>query len=134
MHDLKLRNIHIIYLLIAAVGMFFILTHDEPINAWESPSGNFGYTPSFSEDGIVYLDLFDGSNEHIHAVRTGASVHQKWASGWHIDQDIVILYSSDIGTRAYSIKDDKLVELRSMTPDIESQATALYKQRYGSAP
>ena len=127
---MRFRTLHLAYLVIAAIGAFFILTYEDPINTWESPSGEYGFVPSISEDGIVYFELYDKGDNPIDSIRTGASDFQKWAFGWHDEQDIVILYSSDIGTRAYSVQEDKLSEVSPLTPAIEAKAKALYTERY----
>lgn len=63
---------------------------------------------------------------------TGASDFQKWAVAWS-PSDSLILYSSDIGTRAYDIKGGQSVE-RS-PDDAESEvARGAYRKKYGKRP
>ena len=66
------------------------------------------------------------------AVSTGASNGQKWAIGWSAN-DVLVLYSSDIGTYSYDIKDDGLRE-RSPEDDEIEVGRSSYERKYGKRP
>ena len=54
----------------------------------------------------------------------------KWALGWVKDKDIVVLYSSDIGTYAYAVEDGtRLVEIDTDDTIIQ-RGDELKKQEY----
>ncbi len=60
--------------------------------------------------------------------QTGASDGQKWAAAWSAS-NCIVLYSSDIGTRAYEITNDKIVE---HMPDAAEAKTGekAYEEKY----
>lgn len=92
----------------------------------KSPDGSLTLTPSVNtsnSDPTKYLcvafDIFDSSGSRVHHVESSASDRMKWAIGWFDDRTIV-LYSSDVGTRAWKLKEnDAVVELSG------SQASSL---------
>ena len=62
---------------------------------------------------------------------TGASDAMKWAVGWTPTEDVVVLYSSDIGTIAYDIENGQLVKIQRIDPEIRNHAERLYENKYG---
>ena len=105
-----------------------------------SPSGDFTVFPSVDARnknsrnyGIVMLHLAKTSGEAFPPVRTGAGDVQKWAVGWMPEEDIVVLYSSDIGTLAYKVEDAGLVRIAELSDEIHSRANELYATKYNRA-
>jgi hypothetical protein len=54
----------------------------------------------------------------------------KWAVGWMPDHDVVILYSSDLGSRAYRIESGRFVEVEAISKEQRDQARKLYEDKY----
>ena len=79
-------------------------------------------------DGLVFFDISDTKSSNIYTIDTQASDYQKWSAGWLPNSNIVLLYSSDIGTYAWQYKSTWVsVEL---TMEMEIQAENLYKTEY----
>ena len=81
---------------------------------------------------MVSVHLADAEGVEIYAVQSSASDAIKWALGWMSDQDIVVLQSSDIGTTAYDVIDNRLEPRVDAFKNVEIQARAdeLYAERY----
>ena len=58
----------------------------------------------------------------------------KWAEGWMSDEDVVVLWSSDIGTTAYAVKGQELLRQDEVSNEIRTRARELYKSKYGVEP
>lgn len=106
-----------------------------------SPSGSYSVSASVDTKNrqsrnyaIVMLHLVGESGEEFLPVRTGAGDAQKWALGWMPTQDVVVLYSSDIGTLAYEIEDTGLVRIDKLSDDIRRRADELYSTKYDRVP
>ena len=80
----------------------------------------------------VVLHLLDSKGAEIYTKVSGVGDAHKWALGWLENQDIVILYSVDIGSLAYKIENMKLIELPQLTEEMKSRALYLRKEKYGS--
>ena len=78
----------------------------------------------------IRLILEHRNGNVLSAVQTGASDGQKWAVGWMSSGDVIVLQSSDIGTKAFNVQSNRLVEA-AITPEIEARAKALKKAKYG---
>lgn len=109
-------------------------------NKLSSPSGKYQISASVNhskDDPRKYLCLklflFDSSGNLLKAEQTGVSDTMKWALGWMDKEDVVVLYSSDIGTSAYDVKLDGLHIISELTPLIESRAVELKSEKYKSA-
>ncbi len=59
----------------------------------------------------VRLFLLNQQKQVIDSVNSGAGDFSKWAAGWMSHADTVVLFSSDIGTSAWRIKDDRFEKL-----------------------
>jgi hypothetical protein len=70
--------------------------------------------------------------KHEMTFQTGASDAQKWAIAWSPSGSLV-LYSTDIGTRAYDIKDGHVIE-RSPNDAESDVARGAYRKKYGKQP
>lgn len=80
--------------------------------------------------GDVVIHLHDSSGYTIDTINTGAGDFSKWAVGWHSQGDTVLLYSSDIGTLAWKIEEQKLIPTKPHA-EILRQARALKEKKYG---
>ena len=46
---------------------------------------------------------------------------------------LIVLYSSDIGSKGYSVSNNHLVEIRIFNQDIDRRARELYQSKYDEA-
>ncbi|MDX2412598.1 MAG: hypothetical protein QNK34_11635 [Woeseiaceae bacterium] len=85
-----------------------------------------------SDRGLVSVHLANAEGVEKHAVQSSASDAIKWALGWMSDEDVVVLQSSDIGTTAYDIVDNRLVPRVDAfkIEEIQARAEELYAERY----
>jgi hypothetical protein len=79
----------------------------------------------------VRLRIVDESTGKELTYQTGASDNMKWAVGWF--NEVLVLYSSDIGTRAYDIKDGKIIE-RPANEEEKEIGRKAYEKKYGKEP
>jgi hypothetical protein len=77
---------------------------------------------------LVTLFLFDKNHKQLDSLNTHASDVMAWAVGW-VNTDNLVVYSSDIGTQAWTVRGGKF-HLTSVTQPMEAQAAMLYKQKY----
>ena len=101
-----------------------------------SPSGDYGIyaTVNGPSDTLVTLHLVDASGKELYATSTGVSDAMKWAEGWMPKDDVVVLWSSDIGTSAYVVDAAVLVRLSEISDEIRIRARELYESKYGVEP
>jgi hypothetical protein len=110
----------------------------DPLAPVKSPNGSLTVTPSINQSKAdptkylcVALDIADSSGKPMHHVQSGASDRMKWAIGW-FDDSTVVLYSSDIGTRAWELRNDKGIhELdQPLPPDLAKFGDQLKADKY----
>lgn len=84
-----------------------------------SPSGKYRIKTTINNDRsnmttfhCVELHLLDADGNELSRLQTNASDRMKWSVEWMKDKDIVILHSSDIGTRTYRIENNMLIETK----------------------
>ncbi len=77
---------------------------------------------------LVTLFLFDKNHKQLDSLNTHASDVMAWAVGW-VNTDNLVVYSSDIGTQAWTVHGGKF-HLISVTQPMEAQVAILYKQKY----
>ena len=99
-----------------------------------SPDGMHILIPSVV-DASVRFDVCDANNVTIHHVNTSAGDAMKWAIGW-CDKNTIVLYSSDLGTFAWEMPDDRsIVKLPTpVSAEISDCAMKLYESKYGKPP
>ena len=104
-----------------------------------SPSGAYSVATEISGDEAgptrrlcVRLRVTDLVASREITFQTGASDVQKWAAAWS-SSNALVLYSSDIGTMAYDIKDGRVTERVPAAAELEVGRKA-YQQKYGSRP
>ena len=103
-----------------------------------SPDGQLKVRTEISNDEagpterLCVVLIFEDPEGKEKRFQTGASDTMKWALAWH-DPDTLILYSSDIGTIAYDLKEFEISERK---PNKEEMKTGMdaYKNRYGKLP
>jgi len=75
---------------------------------------------------LIVRDIESGSELSF---QTKASDHSKWAAAW-ISPNMIILYSSDVGTYVYEIVDGMLAE-RPANADERKFGRSAYAEKYG---
>ena len=102
-----------------------------------SPSKHFILKVEINSDksdktkyGCIVLTLYDTSNKEISTFQTGASNYMKWAVNWHPAKDTIVLYSNDIGNRAYHLTDKNQLDTISVTKEIDSIAKIIFDKKY----
>ncbi|MGK7888186.1 MAG: hypothetical protein AB4042_02565 [Leptolyngbyaceae cyanobacterium] len=103
-----------------------------------SPSGQYFVDVTVNQsntDPATYLclvlHLLDGQRQERSRLQTTASNRMKWAIGWMPDPDIVVLYSSDIGTTAWSVSTGDF-EAMTVSPAIRRWGEQLKSDKYGN--
>src|SRR5690606_22361907 len=107
-----------------------------------SPSGRYEVLatveltdPNAPDHFAVVLHLRDAAGNALDSHVTRASHVMKWAVGWMPTEDIVIHQSSDIGNRAFAVREDRLVPLPrngvDWTDAMDERAAELYELEYG---
>ena len=93
-----------------------------------SPTGQYGLRTTVTtsnvqlpSNDIVVVHLFDAQGSELFEIDTRASVHMTWHVDWALYGDTVILYSNDIGNRAWVIDGRKAIEV-DMTPSLNQRA------------
>ena len=80
--------------------------------------------------GCIVLTLLDTTNKQISTIQTDATDNMKWAVNWYPNKDTIILYSSDIGSRAYHLTDKNRLDTIATTRDIDSIARIIFQKKY----
>lgn len=101
----------------------------------QSPSGEYSIFATIEEVSLIHLHLTNKEGVELDTVYSGASDAMKWALGWMPDEDVVVLQSSDIGTRGYDIVDNRLVAKSKAFEDkrIQARAEELKSEKYGNS-
>ena len=129
----KLNHI-LIFSLTLLLSSCFLNEYDGEII--KSPTGQFEIKTSVNRTdreqndfAEVIIHLFDQTNNKISEIKTGAGDQNKWAIGWTIKGDTIILQSSDIGNKAWTINKNKTIEIK-MTIDLNERAKELKEKKY----
>ena len=78
----------------------------------------------------VVIHLTDATGKDLHVYRSRAGDANKWVLGWMLDEDIVILQSSDVGSMAFRIENDSLVEIAQISDEVSVRAEILKAKKY----
>lgn len=78
----------------------------------------------------VVIHLADTTSNELHVYRSRAGNANKWALGWMPNEDIVILQSSDVGSMAFQIENDSLVEISPISGEMAIRAEILKAEKY----
>jgi hypothetical protein len=104
-----------------------------------SPSGNYQSTVEVAgkeagtKRNCVRIIINDLKTNHQMRFQTDAANTQKWAIGWS-PEDVLVLYSSDIGIYAYEVYSNAIVErAKSTATEIETGRLA-YEKNHGYKP
>ena len=101
-----------------------------------SPSGNFKISATVNRTNKnsadyakIIIRLSDKNNRKLADINTGAGDAQKWAIGWTSSGDTIVLQSSDIGNKAWVIKNNKPIQIK-MTKQLNQRAEWLKSLKY----
>jgi len=107
-----------------------------PIEIVNSPSGKYQIKATINTDEsdkakylCVKLHLLDAQGKELSQLQSNVSQTMKWAIGWMGKDDIVIFYSSDLGTYAYKIENNTLKKMKT-TDVIIKRGEQLKKLKY----
>lgn len=121
----KLRMRKLILLILA---LFFsgCGNSDQPLVP-KSSDGRFLVKTTIESDLLV-VNIYS-QNKLLHSINTTASVYQKFAIGWHSQEPVLVLNSSDIGVKAWSAENGFKAEFNSQT--YQANGNWLYQKKYG---
>ncbi|WP_133257081.1 hypothetical protein [Hymenobacter edaphi] len=120
-------------------GCFFSDFKEGP---FPSPSGAYAVVAKVNrmhkerdDYADVKLLLLNREKQVIDSVNSKAGDASKWAAGWMPNGDTVVLYSADIGSKAWSIKDNHLREINLYADTLKcrvimKRANALKIEKY----
>ena len=77
----------------------------------------------------VIVHLFDKNNQKLTEFNTQAGDGHKWTIGWTKSGDTIILQSSDIGNKAWTLQNENPNEIK-MTDKLNERAEYLYLEKY----
>ena len=77
---------------------------------------------------VIHLTDVTGKELQVYCSRAGDA--NKWALGWMPNEDIVILQSSDVGSMAFRIENDSLVEIVPISDEMSFRAEILKAKKY----
>ena len=103
-----------------------------------SPSGKYAISarvnrtdknhPDYTHVVIHLTNAAETELLDVHRSRAGDVM--KWAPGWMPNEDIVILQSSDVGSMAFRIENDSLVEITPISDEMSARAEILKAKKY----
>jgi hypothetical protein len=76
----------------------------------------------------VLIHIYDKSKKELHKFNSGAGDFNKWSLGWTLLGDTIILQSSDIGNKAWIIKNG-LEKETQITKELNEQIDKLGKDK-----
>ena len=122
-------------LILTSCGSNRIINNNEMI---KSSSKKYFMKASFNtnkDDKTKYLclviHLYNYDKQEIDKYQTGASDRMKWALGWLKEDDIIVMYSSDIGILAWKIENNKLLFIDMINDKIKKRGIELKAKKYG---
>ena len=77
---------------------------------------------------LIKLHLYQSKIQHLDSLTTDASDVMAWAVTW-VAPDTIALYSSDVGTQAWMIAQQKFQPVK-VTSIIQQKAASAYKEKY----
>ena len=77
----------------------------------------------------VTIQLFDQTKDKISDIKSGVGDANKWAIGWTTVGDTIILQSSDIGNKAWTIIEKEIREIQ-LNDELNNRAEELKAQKY----
>ena len=127
------RKLTLILLTLTFTSCFF---SDYESEKSESPTGNFEIYSTVNQTdknadnyAEVIIHLYDKKNEKLTELNTGAGDANKWTIGWTEIGDTIVLQSSDIGNKAWILKNDEPNEIK-MTNELNERAEFLKSKKY----
>lgn len=122
MFKAQIKNIVIFTALIMLIGRE---KSNPALNVDRSFDGKYELHPRI-HNGLVYLDIKHSNTKIKDTLKTGASDYHYWASGWFNNSNILLLYSSDIGTLAWSYQNNSWVNI-DVTEKMKNFSIKMYE-------
>lgn len=120
-------------LLVCLTGCRLLNYQSKPI---ESSTKNYVINAKVSRENnsdvfaIVIIQVCDKRNKKIIDINTHAGDVNKWAIGWTTTGDTIVLYSSDIGNKAWTNNKNGWLEIENLSKGLDLRAEELYKSKY----
>jgi hypothetical protein len=73
------------------------------------------------------FEIYDSKKQLITKIESGAGDFSRWEVGWSEKDNILIMYSSDIGNKAWEITDNG-IEKTELTAELNTQAEKLIEE------
>jgi len=103
-----------------------------------SPSGQYRVAATINRDKAdqtkylcLKLHLGEPGGKGVQSLQTGVSATMKWSLGWMPEGDVVVLYSSDVGTQAYKVGGEGDLREIQINDEIISRGKQLKEDKYG---
>lgn len=77
----------------------------------------------------VVIHIYDSEKNNIDSLDSKAGDFSKWAIGWTEFGDTIVIFSSDIGNKAWRITDNNLQQV-SVNERLNQRANELKKDKY----
>ena len=137
--DISRHLIAILFLGSVVLSGCDLLMRDHHGDAVKSPSGAYSVFATVNRTdknlpdyAYVVLHLNDASGHELEVYRSRAGDANKWALGWMEGEDVVILQSYDVGSMAFQIENNVLMEIPTLSDEMIARAVALKVQKYGA--
>jgi hypothetical protein len=108
---------------------------DEETKLMPSPTGKYAIKATVNrtdnskpDAGKVIIHVY-ADNRKLFDFNSTASDIQKWALGWTVQGDTILLQTSDIGDRAWTIIENGVSEI-TMTDALNSRCDDLKREKY----
>lgn len=127
------RNLILILLTLTFTSCFF---SDYESQLIKSSTGNFEIKATVNRTdknaknyADVMIHLFNKNNKKLTELNTGAGDANKWTIGWTEIGDTIVFQSSDIGNKAWILKNETPTEI-TMTDELNERAEFLKSEKY----
>ncbi len=129
-----IRNLTLTLLTLTLIDCSF---SDYESNLIKSSTGHFEIKATVNKTDknsnnydVVVIHLYNKeNNKTLTELNTGAGDTNKWAVGWTEHGDTIVLQSSDIGNKAWVLKNDKPIEIK-ITKYLNERAQFLKLEKY----
>ena len=126
-------NLTLILLTLTFTSCFYGDYESEKI---KSSTGNFKINATVNRTdknadnyADVIIHIYNKKNEKLTELNTGAGDANKWAIGWTELGDTIVLQSSDIGNKAWSLQNEEPTDIK-MTDELNERAEFLKSKKY----
>jgi hypothetical protein len=78
----------------------------------------------------IIIKLYNSSEKLLDTFQTAASDYSKWAIGWHVLNDTILLRSKDVGDYAYKVSNSRALEKIHLSADLKESADSIFNKKY----